>query len=103
MSLYIQEEEQPLDITFLKAKVMYDKMVTVRKKSNAAFVKWTHRDDGLAISDHEEWTEVCRRVFSASRETKMQSFQYRTLNRIIPCKVFEMIFFKHPSISNINL
>lgn len=88
ISLYIQEEELPVDLGILKAKVMYDKMVTVRKKSNAAFIKWTQGDDGLTISGREEWTEICKRVFSSSRETKLQSFQYRTLNRIIPCKVF---------------
>lgn len=88
IALYIQEEEQPLDLAPLKAKPMYAKMVTIRKSSNAALTRWIQGDEGLSLSDKNEWSEVCQRVFSAVRETKLQSFHYRVINRIIPCKVF---------------
>lgn len=88
VSLYIQEEEQPKDIGSLSAKGMYGRIVTLRRKSNAAYTRWLEGEDGLRIPDAQEWSNICRRAFSSSRETKLQSFQYRILNRILPCRVF---------------
>lgn len=37
------------------------------------------------MAGHEEWKEACRNPFQASRETKLQSLQYKIIHRIFPC------------------
>lgn len=41
----------------------------------------------LRVTGPDEWSDICSRVFSSSRETKLPSFQYKLLNRISPCRV----------------
>lgn len=86
--LYIQEEEQPLPLSTLSTKAMYCRMIMIRQKTNAALNKWVQGDGDIRVADSLEWSEICRRTFVFSRETKLQSFQYRILNRILPCGVF---------------
>lgn len=88
ISLYIQKEEQPIDIEALSAKGMYARIITIRSKTNAAFQKWIKGEDDLGTTDQREWGDICQRAFSSCRETKLQSFQYRVINRILPCQVF---------------
>lgn len=40
------------------------------------------------MDDQSEWSEACCRSFHTTRETKLQSLQYKILNRVIPCRVF---------------
>lgn len=88
VSLYIQEEEQPLQLSSLSAKSMYAKIVTIRKKSNAAYVKWAQGEGGIEVADEQDWKDICRWAFVCSQETKLQSFNYRVINRILPCGTF---------------
>lgn len=78
----------PEDISILSPKRMYSKLLTLNRQPNTALKRWMEGDDGLRIADQSEWSAICSNVFQSTRETKLQSFQYKVLNRIIPCKVF---------------
>lgn len=54
----------------------------------AALRKWKEGDDGLQVTDNQEWSAICTRTFRTTRETKLQSLQYKLLHRITPCKTF---------------
>lgn len=84
------------DLTILGAKRMYSKILSGIHQDSAALRKWKDGVDGLHVGENSEWSDICTRVFCATRETKIQSFQYKLLHRIIPCKVF----LKHLRISD---
>lgn len=44
-------------------------------------------ENGIAVEDVQEWSGICKRAFTSSRETKMQSLQFKIYNRIVPCGV----------------
>lgn len=80
-------KEGPQNIAVFSAKKMYQSLVSKDSISNAAFHKWSVGVDGIKITSEQEWQEICTNTFGASRETKLQSLQYKLLNRIIPCGV----------------
>lgn len=77
----------PLELSSLSAKDMYNNFLQKDQQINAAYNKWTAGEDGISIDSPQEWNEVCTRAFSSSRETKLQSLQYKIYNRIAPCGV----------------
>lgn len=81
------QEDTPRDITALTAKDMYKDLIIRDYHTNAAFNKWSTGEDGIKLNDAQEWNEVCGRTFSSSRETKLQSLQYKIINRVVPCGV----------------
>lgn len=82
------DEQPPESISSMSPKRMYSKILAHNFKPNTAFQRWRDGDDGVQIRDQEEWAEACSRIFHTTRETKVQSFQYKILNRVIPCRVF---------------
>lgn len=79
--------EEPLVITALSAKKMYRSLVTQGTKNNAVFNRWTLGVDNVTVDNAQEWEQICTRIFKTSCETKLQSLQYKLINRIIPCGV----------------
>lgn len=82
------DQDNSEDIDILSAKRMYSKLLASSTHVNTALKRWQEGDDDLQISGAVEWTAACYRAFNATRETKVQSFQYKVLNRVIPCGVF---------------
>ena len=54
-------------------------------------LKWKTLHEDFDMSE-EEWTDVFLRPYICLRETKLQSFQYKIIHRIINCnkKLFDM-------------
>lgn len=82
------DRDPPEDISILSPKRLYSKLITDNSKPNTAFQRWREGDDGLQLADQMEWANACSRIFQATRATKIQSFQYKLLNRLLPEKVF---------------
>lgn len=82
------DDAEPEDVDSLSAKRMNSKLLLYNKHQNTAFVRWQEGEDGLQIADSPDWASTCSRVFTSTRETKVQSFNYKTINRVLPCKVF---------------
>lgn len=78
----------PMDISIFSSKKIYQDTTRARDISNAAYQKWRDEHDRLSVNGPDEWADICSRIFSSSRETKLQSFQYKLLNRISPCRVY---------------
>ena len=60
-------------------------------------LKWKTVHEDFDMSE-EEWTDVFLRPYFCLRETKLQSFQYKIIHRIINCnkKSFDMKFKNSP-------
>lgn len=82
------DSDPPEDLSILGPKRMYTKILTNTQKTNAALCRWLEGDDGLQLRNKTEWADACTRAFQSTRETKIQSFQYKLLNRLLPCNTF---------------
>lgn len=70
------KDNDPISITNLTSKRAYEYLMGKNSISNAAYKRW-----------HEE-EQTCLRAFASIRETKILSFQYKLINRIIPCRTY---------------
>lgn len=55
---------------------------------NTAYARWLNDDPRLSLTGPEDWSEACLTAFRALRDTRVQSFQYKLLNRITPCGAY---------------
>lgn len=76
-----------MDLTFLSAKEVYVNFIKRDYQISAAYNKWITGEGGIIIEDPQEWNGICKRAFTSTRETKMQSLQFKIHNRIVPCGV----------------
>lgn len=82
------DQDPPKDIANVTMKAMYGNIVKGKKKSNAALEKWKKGDDSIQLTNQMEWSLACERIYLSTRETKVQSFQFKLLHRIVPCRVY---------------
>ncbi len=68
-----------------KSKDYYWEMISKKSKTPSCQQKWCESFPELKDVDKEVWDRIYRLPFRITRETKLQSFQYRLINRIIPC------------------
>ena len=66
----------------LSSKMMYDYIVLKRYVRPTSLNKW---QETFEIDD-KDWSCIFKQAFTTTRETKLQTFQYKIINRIIPCK-----------------
>lgn len=59
-------------------------LVTQSPMVSTAFRRWTEGVEDIKIENEQEWQKICSRNFLSSRETKLQSLQYKLINRIVP-------------------
>lgn len=80
--------DQPEDLNILSSKCMYSKILVGSKQDSAAYRKWRQGEDGVQIPNDLEWSAICTRTFHTTRETRLQSLQFKLLHRITPCRTF---------------
>lgn len=80
--------DPPEDLSILGSKRMYSKILSSRKQDSAALCRWKQGEDGIQVENDLEWSAICSRTFNTNREIKLQSFQYKLLQRITPCGTF---------------
>lgn len=81
------QQATPIDLAALSAKNMYDNFIKMEYQISAAYNKWISGEDYVSGVNAQEWSEICKQAFTSSRETKLQSLQFKIHNRIIPCGV----------------
>lgn len=59
-----------------------------RNRVSTACQRWQEDREEVTVSGPEEWNESGCSVYKATRETKLQSFHYKVLHRILPCGSF---------------
>lgn len=77
-----------MDISNISSKRTYGEIIQASQTPSAAFLSWLKEETQIRISGREEWREISTRTFSALRETKIQSFQFKLLHRITPCRAY---------------
>lgn len=80
--------DDTVNLANLSSKNAYKKIMTKSDVSNMAYKRWREEPNQFGIKDQQEWTHICLRPFGSVRETKIQSFQYKLINRISPCRVY---------------
>lgn len=71
-----------LPIRSTNPKKMYAEMISAKKGVIRNQRQW---EAVMDVGDTGEWSEIYKRPFSAVRETRLQSFQFRLEHRLITC------------------
>ena len=77
----IRVSGQTVDIRYSTTKIIYDMLITKMYVKPTALSKW----ENIYSIDDNDWTAIFKQPYTCSRETKLQSFQYKVIHRIIPC------------------
>lgn len=81
--------EDPRDLSFVSSRAVYSSIMLAKDHQSTAFLRWSEEAAGpLRVDNEVEWSSICRSPFKTVRETKIQTLQYKILNRIIPCNSF---------------
>ena len=80
-------EDQPQDLFSMPSKTMYKVMLAKHFRFPTAQSKWSELYEELK-SGTELWCKLYLATFAATRETKLQSLQYKIHQRIVPCRLF---------------
>ena len=76
------KDDSSINVLVSTTKCIYDAMVLSRYVKPTAVTRWT---EAFNLSE-DNWKNIIRLSDSASRETKLQSLQYKIIHRILPCK-----------------
>ena len=63
-------------------KMIYEQVVLSRYTQPTAICRWSEEFE----TDKEDWSDIFILPFRTTRETKLQSFQYKVIHRVISCK-----------------
>lgn len=81
--------EQPRDLASVGSKAVYSAITLDKDHQSAAFARWSEDTaDSLKVNNQAEWSVICLSPFKTTRETKIQTLQYKILNRILPCNSY---------------
>lgn len=74
-----------IKITSSSSRAIYGALVLCKKNPISAQQKWARIYPNLHPNQGKPWDYVYLAPYRATRETKYQAFQYKVLQRIIPC------------------
>ena len=66
-------------------KMFYWILVFKRKREPQCKIKWAESFPLFKCVDNTVWPRIFEMPFTVTRETRLQSFQFRIIHRIIPC------------------
>ena len=81
-NLMIGDADNILDVCHTSTKKIYDHLVFKRYVRPTALNKWL----GMFEIVEDDWQDIFKLPYLATRETKLQSLQYKIIHRIFPCK-----------------
>ena len=76
------------DVTKVKCKDFYWELVDNIHIQPTCKSKWMEVFPKLKDFDNRNWAKLFRIPFAASRETRLQTFQYKIIHRVTPCNKF---------------
>lgn len=80
--------KEPADASSIGAKATYEMINEGRNTVSTACQRWQEDREEVTLTNSEEWNESCSGAYKATRETKLQSFHYKILHKILPCGSF---------------
>lgn len=86
--VYVNGKAVPLQST--ESKVIYKKFIQYKYRVPTCCIKWNATIIGPTTDD--EWSKIFQWPYQISRETRLQSLQYKIIHRTINCnkKLFDM-------------
>ena len=94
--VYIGKNKYTLSKT--TSNMVYWNIVNQRKREATCKKKWTEEFPRFITADPCLWPNIFRLSFNVSRDTKIQSFQYKLIHRLTNCrkKLFDMKLISSP-------
>ena len=89
--LYANYEGDPLNVISSSTKKLYQVSGGKTDTHLKNYEKWK-RDFPEGIFYLKEWQKLYSMAFLASRETKIQSLQFKIIHRMVPCRL--LLLFK---------
>ena len=80
-AIQIRIKDSRVTLANLKAKQIYSTFVLDKWEKPTAFGKWE-----LDYDVSNDWTNILSLSYSCTRDTRLQAFHYRIVNRILPCR-----------------
>lgn len=80
--------QQLVDASTIGAKALYSLINEGRDTTCTALLRWQENREETTVRDPAEWKDICTNPFRATRETKLQSLQYKIIHRTFPCGSF---------------
>jgi exonuclease III len=80
-------------------KPIYEYFTRQKAKEPTCIKKWTEMYPGFKTAVNDIWENIFRISFKITRETKLQTFQYKIIHRLIACrkKLFDWKIVDHPT------
>ena len=86
-SLYIGEGERSVDVTCQSSKNIYKTIRHRKNRTPTAIAQWEKKYTDL-LDTPSLWKNIFVSPFLATRETKLQSLQYKIFNNIVPTRKY---------------
>ena len=82
----------------VSCQMYYSKFVKCKGRVPSCVRKWTEEYPEFRTACASIWPNIYKKHFSITRETKLQSFQYQIIHRLITCKkrLFDMKIAENP-------
>ena len=79
---YCKIQNKMIDVRIVNTKMFYDMLIKMKYVKPTAIYRW----NGLFEIHDTDWESILKLPYTATRETKLQSFQFKVIHRIIACK-----------------
>ncbi len=76
----------------LNTRAIYNVLIDKKKRAPSCIQKWSENYPGFHTVQKNLWFNIFIQPFSITRETKLQTFQYKSLHLLITCQktLFDM-------------
>lgn len=93
INIFIQSAtEEYIKVSNASSRTIYGVLVSRRKQPITAQQRWAaiypQLDQQLDPRQNDDWAQIYLSPYRATRETKYQAFQYKVLQRTIPCNKY---------------
>ena len=82
INLMIKDKDRNVHICKASTKMIYESIIISKYVRPTALIKWSEQFE----IDESDWSSIFQLPFKTTRETKLQTLQYKLIHRIIPCK-----------------
>ncbi len=70
----------------LNTRAIYNVLTDKKKRAPSCIDKWSEDYPGFHTAQQKLWYNIFRQPFSITRETKLQTFQYKLIHLLITCQ-----------------
>lgn len=70
----------------LNTKVLYNHLVRGKKRTPTCKIKWSETYPNFNDAAEDLWPNIFKLAFKITRETKLQTFQFKLIHRLITCQ-----------------